>query len=150
MTSAYYPPPALDVTKQPLDATLTALSGLAGGADRLPYFDGVDSLSQTTLTSFARSLLDDSASSSARTTLGLGSLATQNSTSISVTGGTIQTSTLRECTFPGATTTAPSFSMIGTASIPTNPVNGQFWYAGGILYYRNNVNQTVRINTSLA
>lgn len=149
MPSAYYPPPSSDPSKQPLDSTLTALAGLPGGADRLPYFDGVDTLSQTTFTSFARSLLDDSAASNARSTLGLGTLATQNSGGVSITGGTVQTTNLNNCTFGAATASSPSFSMFGTATVPTSPTNGQFWYQGGILYYRNNVNQTVRVNTSL-
>ena len=54
---------------QPLDATLTALAGLATGADKLAYSTGTDTFSQTDLTSFARTLLDDANAASARTTL---------------------------------------------------------------------------------
>ncbi|ENG3173967.1 tail fiber protein [Escherichia coli] len=43
--------------KQPLDATLTALSGLATGANKLPYFTGTDTVSQTDLTSVGRDIL---------------------------------------------------------------------------------------------
>ncbi|EFB3291766.1 phage tail protein, partial [Escherichia coli] len=43
--------------KQPLDATLTALAGLATDANKLPYFTGTDTVSQTDLTSVGRDIL---------------------------------------------------------------------------------------------
>ncbi|EOG8089804.1 phage tail protein [Enterobacter roggenkampii] len=42
---------------QPLDATLTALAGLATGANKLPYFTGTDTASQTDLTSVGRDII---------------------------------------------------------------------------------------------
>jgi|LakMenEpi03Aug12_release.lakeMendotaPanAssembly.Ray.scaffolds.fasta_scaffold60761_2 hypothetical protein len=57
---------------QPIDATLTALAGLATGADKLAYSTGTDTFSQADLTSFARTLLDDANAATARATLGLG------------------------------------------------------------------------------
>lgn len=65
---------------QPLDATLTALAGLATTADRFIFFTGTDVASLGTITSFGRSLIDDVDAATARTTLGLGSAATQNAT----------------------------------------------------------------------
>nr|WP_313124591.1 pyocin knob domain-containing protein [Pseudescherichia sp.] len=43
--------------KQPLDATLTALAGLVTGANKLPYFTGVDTASQTDLTQVGRDII---------------------------------------------------------------------------------------------
>ena len=61
--------PGTDV--QPQDATLTALAGMTTGADLMPYFTALDAAQTTTLTSFARTLLDDPDAAAARTTLGI-------------------------------------------------------------------------------
>jgi hypothetical protein len=58
--------------KQPLDATLTAIAGVTTAADRVIYFTGVDSAAAATITSFARTLLDDASANAARTTLEIG------------------------------------------------------------------------------
>lgn len=42
---------------QALDATLTALAGLATGANKLPYFAGVDTAAQTDLTQIGRDVI---------------------------------------------------------------------------------------------
>lgn len=60
------------------DAKLDSFSALSGGSDNLSYFTGSDTLDQTAFTSFARTLLDDTDASTARTTLGLGSAAVAN------------------------------------------------------------------------
>lgn len=58
-------------TKQAAHANLSALSGLTGAADRLPYFTGAGAMSLATLTGLARNLLDDTTQSEMQNTLGL-------------------------------------------------------------------------------
>jgi len=55
---------------QPSDTTLTALAGLATGADQLPFFTGLDTASQTPFPAYARTLLAAANADAARTTLG--------------------------------------------------------------------------------
>lgn len=69
-------------------------------------------------TAAGRALLDDAAASNQRTTLGLGSIATQDSSSVSITGGTITGTT-------GVVYTLTAFHT------STNPVDGQTIYFGG-------------------
>ena len=56
--------------KQNADPTLTALAGLATGGNKLAYSTGVNVFAETSLTSFARTLLDDADAAAARATLG--------------------------------------------------------------------------------
>ena len=56
---------------QALDATLTALAGLATGANKLPYFTGTDTAAQTDLTSVGRDIIGKSTIADILTYLGL-------------------------------------------------------------------------------
>lgn len=56
---------------QTLDATLTALSGLATGADKLPYFTGNDTAGQTDLTSVGRDIIGKASIADILTYLGI-------------------------------------------------------------------------------
>lgn len=83
------------------DPEIQALAGLVSAADALPYFTGSGTASTTTLSSFGRSLIDDADSSAARSTLGLGSISTQASSNVSITGGAISGVSLDTVTVDG-------------------------------------------------
>ncbi|URR11983.1 hypothetical protein LT980_19025 [Citrobacter portucalensis] len=77
---------AINKTSQPLDATLTALSGLVGAANKLPYFNGTDTAALTDLTSVGRDIIGKTDISAVLQYLGLvigsnsGNLVTSGST----------------------------------------------------------------------
>ena len=59
---------------QALDATLSALAGLATGANKLPYFTGNDTAAQTDLTSVGRDIIGKNTIADILTYLGLGDI----------------------------------------------------------------------------
>lgn len=54
------------------DPLVEAIAALSTAADRMMYFNGVDTVAQANLTAYARTFLGSAAASDARTTLGLG------------------------------------------------------------------------------
>lgn len=61
----------LDAVAAATDATITAIAGLTPGADQGIYFTGTDVAATFTLTSFARTILDDADQATVQATLGL-------------------------------------------------------------------------------
>lgn len=71
------------------DAGLQSFANLTVSADTLPYGTGSETFGSTTLTPFARNLLDDATQGNAQTTLGLGTGDTPTFTQLTLTSSPI-------------------------------------------------------------
>lgn len=105
---------AIDAAAVTLDATLVALGGLTTAANQMIYSTGVDTFAMTTLSTFARTLLDDGDAATARGTLGALGLTiagTSASGSASFTSGasTLFIINWKEFTATADTTTAVTY-----------------------------------------
>jgi len=72
---------------QAYDATLTSIALLGTAADKIAYTTAVDTWAETAITTFGRSLIDDTANTDARTTLGLGTMAVETATNYALLAG---------------------------------------------------------------
>ena len=80
---------AIGTNVQAYDAELQAIAGLTSAADKGIQFTGSGTAGTYDLTTAGKALLDDADASTQRTTLGLGTIATQNANNVALTGGTI-------------------------------------------------------------
>ena len=93
-------------TELALDLSASAIAGtLAIGDGGTGATSATQALTNLGFSNYGKTLIDDANAAAARTTLGLGSIATQNANSIAITGGSIQNLT----TFDGITIDGGSF-----------------------------------------
>ncbi|SQH95072.1 gp19 [Salmonella enterica subsp. salamae] len=106
---------------QTLDATLTALAGLATGADKLPYFTGNDTAGQTDLTSVGRDIIGKASIADILTYLGLEETAKQAAGALqkSQNGGDIPDKTRFARTIGAVASTTISLGESGWFKIAT-------------------------------
>jgi hypothetical protein len=71
------------------DTELDALAGLTSAADKGIQFTGSGTAGTYDLTTAGKALLDDADASAQRTTLGLGTISTQDANNVAVTGGSV-------------------------------------------------------------
>ena len=89
----------------------TGLTSVA--ADKIIYTSGANTFAASDISAFGRSIIDDADASGARTTLGLGTIATQASNSVDIDGGAIDGAVIG-----GTTAAAGSFTTkIGRAHV---------------------------------
>jgi len=80
---------AIGANVQAYDVTLQSLAALGTAADKYAYTTGVDTWAEGAITAAGRAILDDADAAAQRTTLGLGTMATQAASSVAITGGTV-------------------------------------------------------------
>lgn len=99
---------------QGFDPALASIAGLTTTANQLIYTTGANTYATSGLTTAGRALLDDVDAAAQRTTLGLGTIATQSAGAVAITGGTLS----------GITSLTSTTSTLGTATITGGSITG--------------------------
>jgi hypothetical protein len=118
-------PSSIGVTVQAYDATLQSLATIVTSANQIAYTTATDTWTVTTLSAFGRTLIDDADAATSRTTLGLGTAATQNTG----TSGSVVAK------LDGANTWSANQTFSGTNAVNTltltNPLGVAYGGTGG-------------------
>lgn len=110
--------------KQPLDATLTALAGLANAADKLPYFTGQDQMATADLSAFIRTMLGKGDAAAVLQYLGL-----SDRLVFDISGTSIQSPNGRYTVFANDDGTWGAWDNVDKRQVPLDLTRGGF---GGI------------------
>lgn len=87
-----------------------ALVNSAGTADTFPYFSASNTVTLGSITAAGRALIDDATAADQRTTLGLGTMATETAANYALLAG---------AAFTGAVTVGTTFGVTGLSTLPT-------------------------------
>lgn len=111
-----------------------ALGGVAGTANTFPYFSALNTVTLGAITAAGLALIDDASNTAQRTTLGLGTIATQAASAVAITGGTI--TGITDITVAdggtGASTAAGARTNLGLGTISTQDANNVTISGGAI------------------
>lgn len=125
------------LSAQQSSTALTSISGLTTAADKMIYTTAADTYTTTDLTSFARTLLDDTDATAARVTLGAAAAASL-SNYLPLAGGTLSA----PLTLSAGSVSAPSLTFAGSTS------TGLFAVATNTLAFSLNNGEAARFTPS--
>ena len=122
---------AIGTDVQAYDATLQSLAALGTAADKYAYTTGADTWAEGDITAAGRAILDDADAAAQRTTLGLGTIATQAANNVAITGGTISFGVLSgrafgmfsDVTDQTGNVSTPTAIILGTDEITGNGIS---------------------------
>ena len=119
---------------QAQNAALSSIAGLTTLADRSIYTTASNTYAVYTLSAFARTFLDDANAAAVQSTLGLGTMATQNANLVAITGGSV--TGITDITVAdggtGASTAAGARTNLGLGTISTQDANNVSISGGSI------------------
>ena len=105
---------------------LTSIAGLVTSADKMIYTTASNTYTTSDLTAAGRALLDDATAGDQRNSLGLGTIATQNSNNVLISGGSITGITdlaIADGGTAASTNTAAINNLVSNASLTTATVD---------------------------